>query len=180
MEGLTFELARPEHAKAILAMRQASAADLDAKLGPGHWSGSTKIASIRERIKCADPEKLRATTLYVACREGEPVGSIAVSSYPPGFWKKAYWRSGYEPGLGIFNLIVFPQFQRKGVGKFLMDQVEDLARQRNIPFVRLDAYLDNPFSNAFYHAIGYEERITIDLRGCGLVLYEKDVRRRIV
>ena len=115
MDGLTFELARLEHAKAVKAMRIASAADLTKKLGPGYWSGSTKISSIRERIKCADPEKLRATTLYVACRNGELVGSITVSTYPPGFWRRAYWQSGKEPGLGVFNLVVFPNCNAKAL-----------------------------------------------------------------
>ena len=180
MEGLTFELARPEHTKAIQAMRVAAAADLTAKLGPGHWSGSTKIASIRERIKCADPEKLRVTTLYVVCRDGEVVGSITVSTYPPGFWRRTYWREGKETGLGVFNLVVFPELQRQGIGLFLMKAVEQLALDHKIRFVRLDAYSANPFSTAFYRAIGYDERTVIDLRGCGLVLYEKDVLPPIV
>lgn len=180
MEGLTFELARPEHTKAIQAMRVASAAVLTAKLGPGHWSGSTKFASIRERIKHADPEKLWATTLHVACRDGESIGSVTVSTYPPGFCRHTFWREGSEPGLGVFNLVVFPDFQRQGIGLFLMKAVEQLALDHKIRFVRLDAYSANPFSTAFYRAIGYEERTVIHLRGCGLVLFEKEVLPPIV
>ena len=175
MEGLTFELARPEHAKAIDAMRIESALDLTVKLGAGHWSSYTKIAAIRERIKQADPEMLRRTTLYVARRGELVLGSVMVSTYPPGFWRQAYWQSGKETGLGVFYLVVFPDYQRQGIGQFLMDSVEQLARDHGIGYVRLDAFAVNPISTGFYRAIGYEERAVIDLRGCGLVLFEKQV-----
>jgi ribosomal protein S18 acetylase RimI-like enzyme len=173
VDGLTFELAGPEHAKAVDEMRAASAQDLTDKLGQGHWSRSTKIASVRERIKCADPTNLRGTTLYIACRGNDVVGSVMVSTYPPGFWRKAYWQDGKASGLGVFYLVVPPEFQRQGIGKFLMESVEQLAKAHGIEWVRLDAYADNPISTGFYRTIGYEERAAIDLRGIGLVLFEK-------
>jgi ribosomal protein S18 acetylase RimI-like enzyme len=175
MDGLSFELARPEHAASVVAMRTASAADLAEKLGDGHWSGSTKLASVRERIKGADLDVLRRTTLFVACRDGEVVGSVTVSTFPPGFWRQSYWRSGKEAGLGVFNLVVPPALQRQGIGRFMMREIERLATERGIRFIRLDAYSANPFSTAFYRAIGYEERAVIDLRGVGLVLFENEI-----
>lgn len=175
MEGVIFELARPEHARAIEAMRIASAIDLTAKIGQGHWSGSTKLQSIRERIKCADPENLRRTTLYVATWDGEPLGSVAVSTFPPGFWKRSYWREPRALGLGVFNLVVSPALQGTGIGRFLMEHVELLARDHNIPYVRLDAYEKNPFSTAFYRHLGYEARGTIDVRTVGLILFERSL-----
>ncbi len=175
MGVLRFEVARLEHAKAIESMRIESAADLSAKLGDGPWSGSTKIASIRERIKCADTVALRATTLFVALDDDLVVGAVAVSTYPPGFWKQQYWNSGREVGLGVFGLVVPPSLQRKGIGRFLMQGIEELARSHGIRYIRLDAFSANPNSNGFYRAIGYEERAVIDLRGVGLVLFEKSV-----
>ncbi len=56
-----------------------------------------------------------------------------------------------------------------------MEGVEALARSHGIAYVRLDAYSANPISTGFYWAIGYDERVTINLRGCGLVLFEKRV-----
>ena len=175
VDGLTFELARPEHAKAVDAMRAASAVDLTVKLGQGHWSRSTKIAAVRERIKCADPTNLRGTTLYIARRSDDVVGSVMVSTYPPGFWRKTLWKDGKASGLGVFYLVVSPEHQRQGIGKFLMESVEQLAKKHGIGWVRLDAYADNPISTGFYRAIGYDERAVIDLRGIGLVLFEKSV-----
>jgi hypothetical protein len=65
---VTFELARPEHTKAVDSMRRLSALALTEQLGPGHWSGSTKLASIRERIKFADPCTLLVETVKLLGR----------------------------------------------------------------------------------------------------------------
>lgn len=159
-------------------MRQASNDDLEAKLGPGNWAGSSRIPSIRERIKQADPDRLRRSTLFVATVRDEPVGSVIVSTVPPGFWRRSYWSDPKAGGLGVFALVVHPEQQRSGVGTYVMRKVESLAKHNGIPYVRLDAYSRNPISNDFYEAIGYDRRIEINLRGTGLVLYEKRVIRR--
>ena len=173
--ALLFEPARPEHAKAILEMRNASAQDLVKRLGPGHWGGNSRIQSIRERIELGNPAALRPKTLFVATREGEAVGSLAVNTWPPGFWKRSLWQDPKAIGAGVFDLVVFPHLQGQGIGRFLMEGVEAKAQEADIEWVRLDAYADNPLSNGFYQALGYEDRGRIDVHGVELVLYEKKV-----
>jgi len=175
MDGLSFEQATREHARAIEQMRRMSAIDLTEKLGAGHWSGFTRIESIRERIACADTENLRKMTLYVASQSGEAVGSVAVTTFPPGFWRRSYWHEPKATALGVFNLVIPPSRQRQGIGTFLMNGVENLASAHSIPFIRLDAYSENPISTSFYRAIGYEERGRINVRTVGLVLFEKRI-----
>jgi GNAT superfamily N-acetyltransferase len=175
MDELTFELARKEHAKPIEQMRREVAADLTEKLGAGHWSGFTRLPSIRERIMCADPDNLRRMTLYVACHRGLPVGSVAVTTLPPGFWRRNYWREPKASHLGVFNLAVFPRQQRCGVGRFIMNSIERLAFDHGYAYIRLDAYTDDPTSQCFYQALGYDEARRIDVRLVALTLYEKCV-----
>jgi GNAT superfamily N-acetyltransferase len=175
VENLRFVLAQREHARAIDQMRIGSNVDLAARIGLGSGSTVSRIASIRERIDCGDPVVLRKLTLYCALVGDQVVGSVAVSTFPPGFWKRQFWREPKAMGLGVFGLVVFPHLQGHGYGRFLMTGVESLARSHGIRYVRLDAYSANPLSNGFYRAIGYEERAMIDLRGTGLVLYEKAV-----
>ena len=156
-------------------MRNASAIDLTHRIGIGHWSGRSRIQSIRERIALGDPKTLRHGTLYVAIGGAEVVGSVVVSTFPPAFWKRNLWNEPRAAGLGVFALVVLPQFQRLGIGRFLMEGVELLAQEREIRYVRLDAYALNPISTAFYRRIGYEDRGEIDLRGVRLVLFEKHI-----
>lgn len=172
---MVFTLAELADAKSIDSIRRLSDVDLASKLGRPNPPDRSRLRSIKERIQSADFENLRKMTLFVV-REGQEVrGSVGVSTWPPGFWKKEYWEEPRAAGLGVFGLMVSPEFQRRGFGTFLMRGVETLARERSIPYVRLDAYSYNPMSNGFYEAIGYSKRAVIDLRGTGLVLYEKKV-----
>lgn len=110
--SLTFELARLEHAKAIAELRDAVAADLYAKLGEGRADKKANLQTIRDRIKSPDTVNLHHRTLFVACRDGEVVGSVSLSTWPPNFWKKHYWREPGTKGLGVIGLAVFPHLQR--------------------------------------------------------------------
>ena len=175
MEGLVFALAELSDATSIERLRNSSDSDLATKLGLPYAGDRTRLHSIKERIRLADTEFLRKTTLFVARCDGEVLGSVAVSTWPPGFWKKSYWEEPGSGALGVFGLMVLPERQRQGVGSFLMAEVEQLAQEHGLPFVRLDAYERNPISNGFYQAIGYSKRAVINLRGTGLVLYEKKV-----
>lgn len=172
---LTFELATLVHAKAIEQMRHLASEDLQRKLGPGHWSGRSRLASIRERIKLADPEQLRSKTLYVALSNDLAVGSVGVGTAAPGFWRRSYWKDPKARALGVFDLVVAPEFQGRGIGRYLMERTEVLAKEHGLEYVRLDAFASNPYSTAFYRRIEFDERATIDVRGCGLILFEKYV-----
>lgn len=124
----------------------------------------------------SDPEALKRKTLFVAVREGLVLGSVAVATFFPAFWKSKYWAEPKAAALGVFDLVVFPDLQGQGVGKFLMDGVEELAHDRGFSYVRLDAFAQNPSSNGFYRRIGYVDRGEIEVRTCRLQLYEKCVR----
>ncbi len=137
---ISFELAKQEHEQAIVAMRIASAEKLAVELGPGKWTGTTKIQAIRERIRNADSENLRAQTIFVACQNRETVGSVVVSTFLPSFLKGINWREPKRVALGVFNLVVHPAHQRQGIARALMTGVEGLASSHGIPFVRLDAF----------------------------------------
>lgn len=170
---VSFELARETHAQAIAAMRIASGAKLAHDLGPGKWSGTTRLPAVRERIRGADPQNLRAQTIYVCCRDGEALGSVVVSTFLPSFLKGKLWRQPKASALGVFNLVVHPAHQRQGLGRLLMAGVEELAGSHGIPFIRLDAFEASPGATAFYRALGYDERATVTLRTTRLVLFEK-------
>ncbi len=175
MVDLVFRLAAREDARQIEQMRNLSSLDLTRRLGPGHWSGPSRIQSIRERIDNPDPVHLRKKTLFVATRGGHVCGSVAVTTFPPGFWKRTLWAEGNETGLGVFALVVHPELAGQGIGTFVTQNVERLAIEHTIRYVRLDAYADNPLAQRFYEKSGYQNRGKVDVRGVELVLYEKRV-----
>ena len=172
---LTFDPALRHHARAINEMRDAARQDLTQRLGPGPWSNPSHIQSIRERISLGDPIGLTRKTIFVASQGEVIVGSVAVTSFLPAFMKAKYWQDPKSKGLGVFDLVVHHELQKQGLGRFLMEACEQLARDHGFSYVRLDAFAENSNSIGFYRTIGYDERCEIDVRGCRLRLFEKRV-----
>lgn len=96
-----------------------------------------------------------STNTYAVIVEGEPVGIISVR-YP--------WLLG--PYLGFLGII--PQAQGKGLGKVLMNWLEETAKEhsaRNI-FICVSDY--NADAQAFYQSCGYVKVADLD----GLIVDE--------
>jgi GNAT superfamily N-acetyltransferase len=158
----------------LVSLIDAAALALTEKLGPGFWSKRASPRRMRERIADSDPGLIEKAW-FVACEEGELVGVIALATRPFRVWKRALWACPEEPALGVFDLAVHPHDWRRGVGRALMRFAERTARARGLGWVRLDAFAENPWSNAFYDGIGYHRRGEVSASGVPLVLYEKRV-----
>jgi ribosomal protein S18 acetylase RimI-like enzyme len=57
--------------------------------------------------------------------------------------------------LYIHRLAVDPNFQKKGIGKSLMDFAEDYAKKNQFKTVRLDTFSQNKRNNKFYKSREY-------------------------
>lgn len=60
-----------------------------------------------------------------------------------------------DQSLGLFRLAVLPAYRRRGVGSALIAYVEDLARQKGIPQVRLGVRVALPGNLRYYQRLGY-------------------------
>jgi len=70
---------------------------------------------------------------------------------------------GYDGHRGSINyLAVAPEHQGTGVGRALVERVEDLLRQRGCPKINLQVRLGNGDVGDFYRALGYEPFQVID------------------
>ena len=169
---LTFELAHPDHAEALLAIRIAASKDLAERYRPGPRGSGGKLESIQRRLKEAQPDNLLRGTTYVVTDNDECLGSLTLAIHHEDFWPQDCWQASDETALGVFGLSVDPVHQRKGVGTLLMRESERLTRERGYKWIRLDTYERNTMSNAFYQKLGYWQRAVVDLNGNSLVLYE--------
>ena len=102
------------------------------------------------------PEKLennaQMKTIFIAEIEGEIVGTATI-------------QDDY-----ISCVFVLPDYMGKGIGKLLMETVEDDARQRELHNVRLDSSIT---AQTFYEERGY----VIDIVKPGTIAMHKDLRR---
>jgi GNAT superfamily N-acetyltransferase len=158
----------------LVGVIDGAAAALTAKLGPGYWSKRASPRRTRERIADSDPAMIEKAW-FVAEDETGVIAVIALATRPFRSWKKQLWARPDQPALGVFDLAVHPIAWRRGVGRALMRFAERTARARGLAWVRLDAFAENPDSNAFYRGIGYDERGEVSAGGVPLILYERAV-----
>lgn len=55
------------------------------------------------------------------------------------------------------GLAVLPAFQRCGIGKMLMERVEELAGERNISLIGLASGFQRTGAHKFYESLGYQK-----------------------
>ena len=73
-----------------------------------------------------------------------------------GFVHAQMYESFYSDlGLNILGLAVNPDFQGRGIGRKLMNKLENYAVDNNISFVRLNSALRREDAHNFYKHIGY-------------------------
>ena len=73
-----------------------------------------------------------------------------------GFIHAQMYESFYSDlGLNILGLAVNPDFQGRGIGKKLMDKLENYALDNNISFIRLNSAMKRDEAHKFYEHIGY-------------------------
>ena len=61
-----------------------------------------------------------------------------------------------DAGLNILGLAVFPSAQGRGIGRQLMERVEELAKSKHYAFIRLNSASHRKEAHVFYERIGYE------------------------
>lgn len=73
-----------------------------------------------------------------------------------GFVHAQTYESFYsDRGLNILGLAVNPNFQGRGIGRKLMNKLENYALDNNISFIRLNSAMKREEAHKFYEHIGY-------------------------
>ena len=73
-----------------------------------------------------------------------------------GFVHAELYESLYmDTGLNILGLAVNSNFQGQGIGKKLMNSIEDYALKNNISYIRLNSNVRRIEAHKFYESIGY-------------------------
>lgn len=57
----------------------------------------------------------------------------------------------------VNGLAVLPEFQHCGIGKTLMERVEELARERNISLIGITSGFQRTGAHEFYEHLGYQK-----------------------
>lgn len=106
----------------------------------------------------ADAEAaLKAGELYV-CRAGEQIaGTVRLSHIPENGYTGVRWSTPDDYGriTVLYALAVHPDYMNKGVGTFIMQEAERIAREEGCMALRLDAVKDNLPAERLYVRCGF-------------------------
>ena len=95
--------------------------------------------------------------LYVYRDNAIVLGCIMLSLSKDEVYDNVKWLTKDEKNLYVHRLAVDPKYQKKGIGKLLMDFAEDFAKSNNYISIRLDTFSQNPRNNKFYKSRGYKK-----------------------
>lgn len=111
----------------------------------GYNSTLEKVAAQIEKFSLPDSDH------FCFVYEEEQTGHIL------GYVEAEVYESLYsDSGLNVLGLAVFPTAQGRGIGRQLMERVEDLAKSKHYAFIRLNSGSHRKEAHIFYEHIGYE------------------------
>ena len=93
--------------------------------------------------------------LFILKNNSGIIGCIALSHEKDIEYNNVKWLTKDDKNLYVHRLAVDPKFQKKGIGKLLMDFAEDYARNNKFKSVRLDTFSKNERNNRFYKSRKY-------------------------
>ena len=95
--------------------------------------------------------------LYVYVENEEIIACISLCSKMDEVYMPITLKTKNQNNLYIHRLAVHPDFQKKGVGKNLMDFAENYAREKLYKSIRLDTFSKNKRNLKFYESRGYHQ-----------------------
>jgi len=144
---IKIELAEINDINDIMKMIHDCANDL---IGKNIFQWNEKYPS--RDIFLSDIEK---KNLFILKNNSGIIGCIALSHEKDIEYTDVKWLTKDYKNLYLHRLAVDPKFQKKGIGKLLMDFAEDYARNNKFISVRLDTFSKNERNNRFYKSRKY-------------------------
>ena len=144
---IKIELAEINDINDIMKMIHDCANDL---IGKNIFQWNEKYPS--RDIFLSDIEK---KNLFIFKNNSGIIGCIALSHEKDIEYTDVKWLTKDDKNLYLHRLAVDPKFQKKGIGKLLMDFAEDYARNNKFISVRLDTFSKNERNNRFYKSRKY-------------------------
>jgi GNAT superfamily N-acetyltransferase len=168
--GHTLERRTAKRIDDLLALIELCGEDMWRRLGLDHWKPPTPKEVFREYARTKEVFAVHDTHELVATFT---IGFDAPEPYPPSCWADTSHKAIY-----LNKLAVLPTLQGQGIGRWCMEQIERLARDRGCQSVRFDALTRNAPLLAFYDRLGYRrcgDMYVYDEigRGWDIIVYEK-------
>ena len=118
-------------------------------------------------------EDIKNNDLYVVLDEDRLVAFYVISKECDEQYGNGCWKYEDDSAYILHRFCVDPKAQNKGIGKTVLEHIEDQIRNMGHQSVRLDVFTKNPFAQRLYRHNGYEVRGHADWRKGRFDLMEK-------
>ena len=105
--------------------------------------------------KEAFKKDIEKNTLYICKNKSRITGCISLCADKDEEYENVEWITEDFKNLYLHRLAVHPEYQKKGIGRSLMDFAEEYAKLNGFKSVRLDTFSQNPRNNKFYKSRKY-------------------------
>lgn len=139
IEIVEADLDNPLHADGVVAL-------IDSYAGQPEGGSTPLSPQVRQRL-IPELQKQQNRLILLAMVEGQPAGIAVCFQVFSTFHAK--------PLINIHDLAVHPDYQRRGIGRRLLEEVERIARERGCCRVTLEVLATNAFARDLYRRFGF-------------------------
>jgi GNAT superfamily N-acetyltransferase len=160
---LTWTIAAPEDALALVALHVDVSADLTRKHGQGAWSGAPTERGVLNQM--------RFSRILIGRRWGKIAGSLHLQTRKPWAIDVSYF-TPVQKAIYVTGMAVQPRMQRQGVGRLLMEKAIEMTREWPADAIRLDAFDAVAGAGGFYVKCGMRDVGHVKYRNNPLIYFE--------
>ncbi len=126
---------------------------------PALMSDQETIAHLSEQWGYSiSPEKFRPILMEILQLPDHRIILLQHEGKTAGWIHGIYsYRVASDPFVEIAGLVVDIQYRRKGMGKFLVEEMVKWAKTKNVSLVRVRCQIIRTDANNFYSAMGFRE-----------------------
>ena len=141
IEILDCDFSNPDHLKSLVELINAYITD--------DMGGGTPLSPIQQ-LRFVDGLNNHPTKIILlAAVEGKAAGMIVAFENFSTFTAR--------PMVNIHDIIVKPEFRKQGIGRKLMEAIEERARELRCSRITLEVREDNKVAQELYKSIGFDE-----------------------
>ena len=155
--------ATPADAQAIANVHTAIAERLTRDFGRGHWSSTVSEKGVLFA--------LRTSRVLVARQRTKIIGTLQLATKKPWAIDRSYFSDCQRP-LYLTGMAVELALHRRGIGRAMIEEAQQIARDWPADAIRLDAYDFAGGAGGFYAKCGFREMGRVTYRNTPLIYYE--------
>jgi ribosomal protein S18 acetylase RimI-like enzyme len=168
---LSFAIATAADAPAVTELRNAATARLNRDFGEGHWSSMVSEKGVLRGILANS----KTSQVLLARSRDQVVATLRLATKKPWAIDASYFAVARKP-IYLVDMAVAPQYQRRGIGRQLLEEAIRAAQAWPADAIRLDAYDAKAGAGGFYAGCGFREVGRVKYRNTPLIYFEKLVR----